>query len=246
MGFVYFLNKCADIWVQAVRKRERYGDMRALKKDAAMGQGLWETASESLRFEHMRFPGECFQGQYPWGNEGRWREGNLALWCSHNRGLSSSLRKFWNWDNTLLLSHLRQEGWTLIPPHQLVIRCRLSPGRWVRWLSLAEERISEPWAAKASRRWWSECLLCPEGKPGWQSTLSTAGAHSSSVGGGLGRTSQKRWYWTGCEGPVLFFSVIRFRPWKRGCLNKIQIQLPKTVLFSVVKSLTKLNFSTVF
>ena len=110
-------------------KRELHRDVGSLRKDAAIRQVLWDTDSECLRFGCMRLIGECFQGRYLWASEGRWRGGDIALWCSCNRGLSWSCRKFWNGDNPFLLSHLRQGAGTFIPPHQPVIGCRLSPGR---------------------------------------------------------------------------------------------------------------------
>ena len=45
-------------------KRELHGDVGAPRKGAVIGQVLWETDSESLRFGCIRLFGECFQGQY--------------------------------------------------------------------------------------------------------------------------------------------------------------------------------------
>ena len=38
-------------------KKGLHGDLGALRKDAAIGQVLWETESEALRLERMRFMG---------------------------------------------------------------------------------------------------------------------------------------------------------------------------------------------
>lgn len=47
-----------------VRERGIHKNIRALKKDAAIGQVHWETDSASLRFRRMTFIEECFQEQY--------------------------------------------------------------------------------------------------------------------------------------------------------------------------------------
>lgn len=100
---IYFLIRMRNTWGFGITEE------RCCHRSSSLGDGV--CVSEIWVPEFM---GDWFQKWYM-SEQRKPDRGQRCFWCSCNRGLSGSYRKFWSWNNHLLLSHLRQRGWTSIP-----------------------------------------------------------------------------------------------------------------------------------